>query len=94
MFINNEIVKEFEGINFVTACSGGLVFRIGLENGESIDRRADTIEDGVHWIKEYGLAAAGLAASSSMDFADEEGFDHPCAARVFLDEILIEAGEL
>ena len=83
-----------EGINFVNACSGGLTFRIGLENGESINRRADTIEDGVHWIKEYGLAAAGLAAGSSMDFADEEGFDHPCGARVFLDEILIEAGEL
>ena len=66
MFINDEMVKEFKGINFVNACSGGLRFRIGLENGESIHRRADTIQDGVHWIREYGIAAAGIAAGSSM----------------------------
>ena len=92
MFVNDEIVKEFVGINFVNACSGGLRFRIGLENGESIHRRADTIQDGVHWIREYGIAAAGIAAGSSMDFADEEGFYHPESARVFLDEIFDAVG--
>ena len=86
--------NEYVGINYVNACSGGLRFRISLENGESITRRADTIEDGVHWVNEYGICASAIATASDMDFADEEGFEHPVSARIFLDEILIEAGVL
>jgi len=79
------------GINFVSACSGGLRFRIGTEEGEQIVRRADTIEDGVYWIQMYGVDETGIAASSSMDFADEYGFEHYNGARDMMDEIFVEA---
>lgn len=79
------------GINFVNACSGGLRFRIGTEEGEQIVRRADTIQDGVYWIQMYGVDPSGIACSSDMDFADENGFEHYDGARIMMDEILTEA---
>ena len=62
------------GINYVNADEGGLRFRIETNEGE-IRRRADTIEDVAHWVREYGVAEPCYFASD-MDFADENGFDH------------------
>ena len=58
------------GINYVAANEGGLTFGIETTNG-TINRRADTIQDGVELIKKYGIAEA-VFGSSSMDFAAEE----------------------
>lgn len=82
---------ENVGINYVNACSGGLRFRIGVEGGDDIVRRADSIEDGVYWIQMYGVDPAGIACSSDMDFADEYGFETPDGARAMMDEIFVEA---
>lgn len=60
------------GINYVAADEGGLIFGIDTEAG-TINRRADTIVDGVEFVKKYGVADA-VYGSSSMDFAAEEGF--------------------
>lgn len=79
------------GINYVNACSGGLRFRIGVEGGDDIVRRADTIQDGVYWIQMYGVDPNGIACSSDMDFADEYGFETADGARAMMDEIFVEA---
>ena len=39
----------------------------------------------------YGIDPAGIACSSDMDFADENGFVHYDGARIMMDEILTEA---
>ena len=43
------------GINYLSACEGGISFTIGTPEGE-IGRRADSIKDGVELIKKYGIA--------------------------------------
>ena len=80
------------GINFINADEGGLRFRINTNEGE-IRRRADTIEDGVHWVSEYGFADT-CYLSSDMDFATEECFDTDDGARVFLDQIIDSASKM
>ena len=45
---------EENGIFFVMSDEGGLRFCIMSDDGE-IKRRADEIEDGAHWIEEYGI---------------------------------------
>ena len=42
------------GINYVAADEGGLIFGIDTEAG-TINRRADTIVDGVEFVKKYGV---------------------------------------
>lgn len=75
-----------EGINYVNACSGGLRFNI-QKDGEEFGRRADSIEDGVYFVENYGLADA-LFFASDMDFATEEGFETDNGAKKFFDDIL------
>jgi hypothetical protein len=74
------------GINFVTACSGGLNFRIQTAEGE-IERRADDTADGVYWVERYGIAS-DCYLSSDMDFASEEGFADDDGAKKFLSRIM------
>ena len=74
------------GINYVAANEGGLTFGIETTNG-TINRRADTIQDGVELIKKYGIAEA-VFGSSSMDFAAEEGFADDDGATKFWTRIL------
>lgn len=74
------------GINFVTACSGGLNFRIQTAEGE-IERRADDTADGVYWVERYGIAS-DCYLSSNMDFASEEGFADDDGAKKFLNRIM------
>ena len=74
------------GINYLNACSGGLRFRISTPEGE-IGRRADTLEDGVYFVKKYGVSSV-VMGSSDMDFATEEGFATDRGAKDFWNEIL------
>ena len=74
------------GINFVTACSGGLNFHIQTAEGE-IERRADDTADGVYWVERYGIAS-DCYLSSDMDFASEEGFADDDGAKKFLNRIM------
>ena len=39
------------GIEFVNADNAGLLFHINTKDGEAITRRADTIEDGIYFVK-------------------------------------------
>ena len=78
-----------EGINYVNADQGGLIFQIQFQ-GEQFNRRADSVEDGVYFINEYGIAD-GVYFSSDMDFASEEGFLTDDGAKKFWNEILMEA---
>ena len=74
------------GINYVAASEGGLTFGIETSNG-TINRRADTIVDGVELINKYGVANE-VFGSSSMDFAAEEGFADDDGAKNFWNRIL------
>lgn len=74
------------GINYVTANEGGLVFYINTQSGE-LNRRADTIEDGVYYIRKYGLAES-VYFSSDMDFATEEGFATDTGAKEMFNSIM------
>ena len=79
------------GINFVNADEGGLRFCIMTTEGE-IRRRADDIEDGVHWVETYGVANT-LYFSSSMDFATEEFFETDDGAKQMWQTIMNTAAE-
>lgn len=74
------------GINFVNADNAGLVFRIETNDGE-IARRADTIEDGVYFIRKYGISSS-CYFSSDMDFAADEGFADDDGAHKFFNRIV------
>lgn len=74
-------------INYVSADEGGLIFTIQANEGE-IMRRADTIEDGVHWVETYGIDTNELYFSSSMDFATEENFDTNEGAKIMFEDIV------
>lgn len=76
------------GINFVNADNAGLIFRIETQEGE-IERRADTIEDGVYWVQRYGWT--NIYFSSDMDFATEEGFETDDGAKKMFDQIMKQA---
>ena len=54
------------GINYVAADEGGLIFTIMTAEGE-IKRRADDINDGVYWVNEYGIASNLLYCTSMFD---------------------------
>lgn len=75
-----------EGINYVNANEGGLIFQIRFQ-GEDFARRADTVEDGVYFAQEYGIADS-LYFSSDMDFASEEGFETDDGAKKMFDDII------
>ena len=77
------------GINYISANEGGLCIAIN-DNGTEINRRIDTVEDGVYWIEQYGIAD-DVHFSSSMDFATEEFFETDNGAREFWFEIMVEA---
>lgn len=79
------------GINFIAADEGGLRFIIMTTEGE-IRRRADDIEDGVHWVETYGVANT-VYASSSMDFATEEFFETDDGAKQMWQTIMNTAAE-
>ena len=80
------------GINYLSACEGGISFTIGTPEGE-IGRRADTIADGVELISKYGIANV-VYGSSSMDFASEEGFADDDGAQKMWSAILHTAGRI
>ena len=80
------------GINYLSACEGGISFTIGTAEGE-IGRRADTIVDGVELIEKYGIANV-VFGSSSMDFASEEGFADDDGAKKMWNTILHAAGRI
>tara|TARA_B100001113_G_scaffold293289_1_gene250102 strand:- start:360 stop:614 length:255 start_codon:yes stop_codon:yes gene_type:complete len=80
------------GINYLSACEGGISFTIGTPEGE-IGRRADTIKDGVELIKKYGIANV-VFGSSSMDFASEEGFADDKGAKEMWNNILHAADRI
>lgn len=73
------------GIKFVNADNAGLVFTINTNDGE-IQRRADTIEDGVYFVQKHGFSTV-CNFSSDMDFASEEGFATDGCAKVMFNEI-------
>ena len=58
------IIKN--GINFVGADEGGLIFTIMTDEG-IISRRADDINDGVYWVNEYGIASNLLYCTSMFE---------------------------
>lgn len=78
-----------KGIKYVAADNAGLIFTIETENGD-IDRRADTVEDGIYFVDTYGIAT-NLYFSSSMDFASEYGFTNDRDAKEFFGAILLES---
>jgi hypothetical protein len=80
------------GINYLSACEGGISFTIGTPEGE-IGRRADTIADGVDLISKYGIANV-IYGSSSMDFASDEGFADDDGAKKMWSSILGAAGRI
>ena len=80
------------GINYLSACEGGISFTIGTPEGE-IGRRADTITDGVELINKYGIANV-VYGSSSMDFASDEGFADDDGAQKMWSAILHTAGRI
>ena len=77
-------------INYVSADEGGLIFTIEANEGE-IMRRADTVEDGVHWVDHYGIDNNELYFSSSMDFATEEMFETDMGAKIMFEEIVAQS---
>jgi len=72
-------------IDFIAACDRGLEFYSDDET-ETVER-SDTIEGCVAILRKYGLSANGYF-SSSMDFADEYGFDHRDDARHLWGEVI------
>ena len=81
------------GINFVNACTAGLVFTINCPEEGEIKRRADDVADGVYWVERYGMAD-NCYLSSDMDFATEEGFANDGDARRMLNCILNNVVEI
>lgn len=77
------------GIHFVSASEGGLEFIIQTAAG-SIIRRADSIKEGVYIFERYGFCDNHYF-TSSMDFAEEEGFLTNECAKVMFDEIMAVA---
>jgi hypothetical protein len=77
-------------INYVSADEGGLIFTIEANEGE-IKRRADTVEDGVYWVDQYGIDNNELYFSSSMDFATEEMFETDMGAKIMFEEIVAQS---
>ena len=75
------------GINFVNACTAGLVFTINCPEEGEIKRRADDVADGVYWVEKYGIADA-CYYSSDMDFASEEGFASDDGAKKMMSRIM------
>lgn len=80
-----------EGINYVNANEGGLIFQIQFQ-GEQFARRCDTVEDGVKWVMDYGIADA-CYFSSDMDFATEHYFETDDGAKRMFKEIIEFASE-
>lgn len=77
------------GIEFVNADNAGLLFHINTKDGKEITRRADTIEDGVYFVKKYGLAERHFF-SSDMDFGTEEGFETNNGPHIMFNSIMSE----
>lgn len=77
-------------INYVSAENAGLVFNIECAIRGSIQKRVDTIEDGVYWVDKYGIDYSELYFSSSMDFATEEMFETDMGARIMFEEIVAQ----
>jgi len=78
-------------IHYVAADEGGLIFTIECEVEGEIKRRADTIEDGVHWVDQYGIAVNELFFSSSMDFAAEYYFENDMGAKDMFNSITAQS---
>jgi hypothetical protein len=78
-------------INYVSADNSGLVFSIECADQGSIERRADTVEDGVYWVNKYGIDNNELYFSSSMDFATEEMFETDMGAKIMFEEIVAQS---
>ena len=78
-------------INYVSADNAGLVFNIECAIEGSIQKRADTVEDGVYWVDQYGIDNNELYFSSSMDFATEEMFETDMGAKIMFEEIVAQS---
>jgi len=77
-------------INYVSADEGGLIFTIEANEGE-IMKRADTVEDGVHLVNQYGVDNSELYFSSTMDFATEEDFETDMCAKIMFEDIISQS---
>lgn len=77
------------GINYVAADEGGLVFTIMTDEGE-IKRRADDINDGVYWVNEYGIAS-NLLYCTSMFFGLDHFFEGDLGPEKMFEQIANEA---
>ena len=76
-------------INFISAIAGGVELK--TENNDVVAYWASNAADLASFIKELGFAT-NCYFSSSMDFADEEGFDSYDGARKLFDEACELAG--
>ena len=74
-------------IDYINAENGGIKMYAGLGNVVGWGKTAKHI---AYVIATHGLADA-VFGGSSMDFADEEGFDHYDGAKVLWDEALAMA---
>lgn len=71
MTIHSTPIKD-TGINFLSAVNGGLELS---NEGRSEVFWSKSVSDIVEFVREVGMAPV-IYGSSTMDFADEEGFDH------------------
>lgn len=71
MTIHSTPIKE-TGISFIAAVNGGLEI---CNDDRSEVFWSKNISDLIEFVREVGLART-VYGSSTMDFADEEGFDH------------------
>lgn len=69
--IHSTDIDDSTGVWFISAGAGGL--SLTSRDGESLWSK--NISDLVEFVREKGLATQ-VMGSSTMDFADEEGFDH------------------
>ena len=74
-------------IDYINAENGGIKMYSGVGNVVGWGKTAKHI---AYVIATHGLADA-VFAGSSMDFADEEGFDHYDGAKILWDEALAMA---
>ena len=72
------MIKE-NGIDFITAHNGGIQMYAGLDNLVGWGKTPKHI---AYVCATKGLKGETIAASSSIDFADEYGFDHHDGAKV------------
>ena len=73
------------GIDYIAADKGGILMYAGLGNLVGFGKTAEMV---AHVCETKGLKGDTVATSSSIDFADEYGFDHYDGAKDLWEEAM------